>query len=142
MSLISKFENPVVVKPGDTLYLGNKYDAVSTKFVDLNRISMTPNQSMTVPKDAPADMIEHLQNLVDNRSLSTKEPHMSNLRKKPIADIKSFSTKQVEDMTFSELRFTADKLKIEYTKEDSRDYLREKINEQLKSPDKRLKRKG
>lgn len=142
MSLLSKFENPTVVKPGDVLYLGNKFDAVSTKFVDLDRISQRPTTSMTVPKDASPEMIEHLQGLVDNRSLSLIKIEMSNLRKKPVEELKTFSTKQVEDMTFSELRFTADKLKVSYDMSESRDSLKNKINEQLSSADKRPRRKG
>ena len=127
MSLLSKVENPIIVKPGDVLFLGKKYDVVNTKYVSLDRTSQRPVVSMQVPKDAPEDMMEHLQDLFNDRVLTKEEPEMSNLRKEPVKEFKSFSTRQIEEMSFSELRFAADKLNVGYSKEDSRATLREKL---------------
>ena len=142
MSLISKFENPVVVKPGDTVYLGNKFDAIRTKFINLDRTSNRPNIKYDIPKDASEELLEHIQQMIDSRTLSISEPEMSNLRKPAIDEFKSFSTKQVDDMTFSELRYAAEKLKISFDKSDSRDVLKEKINEKLFGSSKKTRRNG
>lgn len=142
MSVISKFLDKIKVEPGDVLYLGNKFDVVETRYVSLDRRSKTPNIVYEVPDNANEELLTYLESLVKERVLSHKEIKQQKLFEESYPqELKTFTSKPVEKMTMTELRYTAQKLGIGIEGINEREVIRKAILSSLEKKPIRSRKK-
>jgi murein DD-endopeptidase MepM/ murein hydrolase activator NlpD len=128
---ISLIKEAETIKPGMKLYLGNRYDIVSNKPLNmfLDRTGSNKTLEFTVPKDATQEQLNIIKNMIIDRTLSTVkiDGEIRFNKAQVVEEAKSFSYKQIDDMTLSELRYLAQKMGIQTEKNVNRVELKDKL---------------
>jgi hypothetical protein len=128
IALINEAET---VKPGMKLYLGNRYDIVNNKILNmsLDRTGMNQSLEFTVPRNATEEQLNIIKDMIINRTLSTVklDGDVRFNKTKIVEEAKSFSYKSIADMTMGELKYLATKLNISIDKNIQRNDLKNKL---------------
>jgi hypothetical protein len=128
IALINEAET---VKPGMKLYLGNRYDIVNNKILNmsLDRTGMNQSLEFTVPRNATEEQLNIIKDMIINRTLSTVklDGDVRFNKTKIVEEAKSFSYKSIADMTMGELKYLATKLNISIDKDIQRNDLKNKL---------------
>jgi hypothetical protein len=128
IALINEAET---VKPGMKLYLGNRYDIVNNKILNmsLDRTGMNQSLEFTVPRNATEEQLNIIKDMIINRTLSTVklDGDVRFNKTKIVKEAKSFSYKSIDDMTMGELKYLATKLNISIDKDIQRNDLKNKL---------------
>lgn len=128
IALINEAET---VNPGMKLYLGNRYDIVNNKILNmsLDRTGMNQSLEFTVPKNATEEQLNIIKDMIINRTLSTVklDGDVRFNKTKIVEEAKSFSYKSIADMTMGELKYLATKLNISIDKNIQRNDLKNKL---------------
>lgn len=128
IALINEAET---VNPGMKLYLGNRYDIVNNKILNmsLDRTGMNQSLEFTVPRNATEEQLNIIKDMIINRTLSTVklDGDVRFNKTKIVEEAKSFSYKSINDMTMGELKYLATKLNISIDKNIQRNDLKNKL---------------
>lgn len=141
---IDKIKDAENLRPGQKLYLGNRYDIVDNVLLGLNLDRTTKRKVVeyVVPKNPTEEQTLKIKEFLINRTLSftpNGEEGGRFAKKEVVKEAKVFSYKTLTNMTMSELKYLASKLGIETDRTTKRVELRERLEKLLDKEDKKKK---